>query len=125
MNRARGWWLGLGGAALLAAIIGGSVVMAQTPSSTPATTSPSLPAKTAVIGTDSGQSGPNEDATHEAGEDPTQEALEDSGQGFGGMHGGGRGMHTPNEDATHEAGESPEREATEDAQAAATPAPGN
>jgi hypothetical protein len=110
---------------VLAAIIGGGVVMAQTPSSTP-TTSPSIPGKTAVAGTNGGQFKSNEDPTHEAGEDPAREAAEDSGEGFGGMHGGGRGgMHKSNEDATHEAGESPAREATEDARASATPAPGN
>ena len=121
MNRARSWWLGLGGAAVLAAIIGGGVVMAQTPSSTPK--SSPAPETTAGVGI-AGQPKSHEDATHEASEDPTREALEDSGKGFGGgKHGGG--VHRPNEDATHEAGESPEREATENAEASATPAPTN
>jgi hypothetical protein len=115
----------LGGAAVLALVVGAGVVMAQTPSSTPST-SPSIPGKTVVPGTAGSQPQSNEDATHEAGEDPTREAAEDSGQGFGGKHGGRRdGTRKPNEDTTHEAGESPEREATEDAGASATPAPGN
>jgi hypothetical protein len=123
MNRARSWWLGLGGAAVLAAIVGAGVVMAQTPSTTPTKTDP-IPGTTAAAGKD-GTHKPNEDATHEAGEDPTREALEDSGKGFDGKHSGGRGDHKPNEDADHEKGESPDREAGEDADASATPGPTN
>ena len=58
--------------------------------------------------------GPNEDATHEAGESAQREADEHSGKGGFGHHGGGS-----NEDPSHEAGESAQREAEEDAAKAA------
>ena len=117
MSGARKWWFGLGGAAMVAAVVGAGVVMAQTPSSTPSASpragKTAESGKTRVPGAN-GTFSSNEDAAHEAGESAEQEASEDSGQRF---HGGGKhgGFHRPNEDPTHEAGESPEREATENA----------
>jgi hypothetical protein len=107
MNKRSKWWIALGGSAALTAIIGASVVMAQTPSNTSPTPAPS---GTAAAGSPSpGTFKSNEDATHEKGETVEREAAEDSGKGFRG------GVHKPNEDPAHEANESKDREAQENA----------
>jgi hypothetical protein len=59
--------------------------------------------------------GPNEDATHEAGESAAVEAQENATGHGGGGGARGDGPFRPNEDAAHEANESAAREAQEDA----------
>jgi hypothetical protein len=127
MNRLKNLWVALAGGVIVAAIVGTAAVMAQTPSSTPATTAAATAtpdtsgAATATPDTSSsatpsaGTNKSNEDATHEASEPAARETAEDNGTAFMG-HGGGS-----NEDPTHEASEPAARESQEAPGTAATP----
>ena len=100
------------GSALLAGLIGATVLR---PGSAGAQTTTPTPKATSTSGTFHS----NESKTHEAGETAQREADENSGRFRGGRcHGGS------NESKTHEAGESAAREAQENAnRPAATASP--
>jgi hypothetical protein len=104
--------------ALTVGLVGGAgagIVLGVTQLSNAQT--PTTPVAPADPGVTPAVAGPNEDASHEAGESAQREADEHSGKGGFGHHHGGS-----NEDPSHEAGESAQREAEEDAAKAAGPA---